>query len=105
MRHAFHVSDVSKGFVRLLVVQSLDLYCPTEKFDSSKDRGHTFLWKVGNNQVIEGMDKAVVRMSRGQIAEVTIPYELAYGEQGYPPVIPPKSNLMFEIELIDISPL
>mmetsp|Transcript_13116 Transcript_13116/g.28468 ORF Transcript_13116/g.28468 Transcript_13116/m.28468 type:complete len:154 (+) Transcript_13116:145-606(+) len=78
---------------------------PGEKFDSSRDKGHTFLWKVGHNQVIEGMDKAIVRMSKGQIAEATIPYELAYGEQGYPPVIPPKSNLLFEIELIDISSL
>lgn len=74
-----------------------------EKVDSSRDRGGTFLWKVGHSQVIEGMDAAIVRMSKGQIAEVAIPYEFAYGEQGYPPVIPPKSSLIFELELIDIS--
>lgn len=42
-------------------------------------------------------------MSRGQKAEIEIPPEKAYGNRGYPPVIPPLSTLRFEIELISFS--
>ena len=53
-------------------------------------------------QVIEGLDPAIPRMSVGQVAEITIPSELAYGVQGYPPLIPPKSDLVFVVELIGL---
>ncbi len=75
-----------------------------EKFDSSRDRRQEFRWRVGEqqSQVIEGLDLAIPRMSVGQVAEITIPSELAYGVQGYPPLIPPKSDLVFVVELIGL---
>ena len=73
-----------------------------EKFDSSRDRRQEFRWRVGEKQVIEGLDLAIPRMSVGQVAEITIPSELAYGVQGYPPLIPPKSDLVFVVELIGL---
>mmetsp|Transcript_14786 Transcript_14786/g.30309 ORF Transcript_14786/g.30309 Transcript_14786/m.30309 type:complete len:114 (-) Transcript_14786:244-585(-) len=74
-----------------------------KKFDSSRDRKQAFLFRLGMGQVIEGWDVAVSRMSRGQLAEVTIPHMYAYGEQGYLPIIPPRSTLVFKIELIDFT--
>lgn len=73
------------------------------KFDSSRDRGQPFQFTLGVGHVIRGWDIAVARMSRGEIARATIPYQLAYGERGVPPTIPAKSDLVFEIELLDFK--
>ena len=71
-------------------------------FDSSRERDITFTFVLGKRQVIEGWEVAVASMCLGQLAEVTIPHFFAYGDEGYPPVIPPKSTLVFRIELLDI---
>ena len=74
-----------------------------ERFDSTRERRRPLSFRVGEQQVIEGLGMAMLRMSRGQVAEVTIPNELAYGVQGYPPIIPPRSDLVFVVELIAIT--
>eukprot|EP00586_Coscinodiscus_wailesii_P012095 CAMPEP_0172499362 /NCGR_PEP_ID=MMETSP1066-20121228/126295_1 /TAXON_ID=671091 /ORGANISM="Coscinodiscus wailesii, Strain CCMP2513" /LENGTH=151 /DNA_ID=CAMNT_0013273069 /DNA_START=24 /DNA_END=479 /DNA_ORIENTATION=+ len=73
------------------------------KFDSSRDRKQTFQFRLGMGQVVEGFDVAVAQMSVGQIAQISIPHIYAYGIYGYPPIIPPRSTLTFEIELINFS--
>ncbi|DAZ94216.1 TPA: hypothetical protein N0F65_001066, partial [Lagenidium giganteum] len=73
------------------------------KFDSSRDRGRPFEFKLGAGQVIRGWDEGVAKMSRGQIAKLTLPHEYAYGEGGYPPVIPPRATLVFEVELLSFN--
>lgn len=75
------------------------------KIDSSRDRKEAFLFRLHKNQVMKGWDIAVEKMSLGQKVEVTIPYIYAYGERGYPPIVPPRATLMFEIELIDFTSL
>ena len=74
-----------------------------EKFDSTRDRRRPISFRVGEQQVIEGLEVAMLRMSRGQVAEVTIPHELGYGAQGYPPIIPSRSDLIFVVDLIAIT--
>ena len=72
------------------------------KFDSSYDRNQPFETKIGVGQVIEGWDKGIVGMQVGGKRKLTIPYQMAYGENGYGP-IPAKATLIFEVELLKIK--
>lgn len=72
------------------------------KFDSSVDRGQPFQFTLGVGEVIRGWDEGVLGMKEGEKRKLTIPYDMAYGERGFPPVIPPKSPLVFEIELLEV---
>lgn len=74
-----------------------------QKFDSSRDRGRPFQFHLGRGEVIKGWDQGVVGMKVGGVRKLTIPGELAYGARGFPPVIPPNSTLVFEIELLGVG--
>jgi FKBP-type peptidyl-prolyl cis-trans isomerase len=73
------------------------------KFDSSVDRDEPFAFVLGRGQVIQGWDQGVATMRVGDKVRLTIPPDLAYGEQGYPGAIPPSATLVFEVELLSIS--
>ncbi|HVK17882.1 MAG TPA: FKBP-type peptidyl-prolyl cis-trans isomerase [Fimbriiglobus sp.] len=51
--------------------------------------------------LIKGWQEGVPGMKPGGVRRLYIPYPLAYGEQGRPPVIPQKADLVFEIEVVD----
>ncbi len=72
-------------------------------FDSSIERGQPFSVKLGDNQIIKALEEGIESMHKGEKAKFFIPYMLAYGEQGHPPVIPEKADLIFDIELLDIQ--
>jgi FKBP-type peptidyl-prolyl cis-trans isomerase len=72
-------------------------------FDSSIPRGEPFAFKLGGGQVIKGWELGVDGMKIGETRKLTIPHELAYGEDGYPGVIPPRATLIFTVKLVAIN--
>lgn len=73
------------------------------KFDSSRD-GKPLSFKLGVGQVIKGWDEGIAKLRVGDHAILVIPSKLAYGSKGAGDVIPPDSNLIFVVEIVDVKP-
>lgn len=71
-------------------------------FDSSRNRFEPISFPVGIGAVIDGWDEGLKLMRKGARFQFHIPANLAYGEQGAPPQIPANTNLIFDIEVLDI---
>jgi len=72
-------------------------------FDSSVLRGQPISFRVGAGMVIPGWDEGLEYLNAGGKALLVIPFQLAYGESGRPPLIPPKANLIFNVELVSVK--
>jgi FKBP-type peptidyl-prolyl cis-trans isomerase len=70
-------------------------------FDSSVEHGGPLRIQIGTGQVIKGWDEAFLTMAKGARRTLIIPYWLAYGDAGRPPMIPPRATLVFDVELVD----
>jgi FKBP-type peptidyl-prolyl cis-trans isomerase len=73
--------------------------------DSSVKKGVPFEFVLGRRGVIAGWDEGVALMPKGARYKFTIPANLAWGAQGRPPSVPPDATVVFEIELLDFTPL
>ena len=74
------------------------------KFDSSRDRNVAFVFQLGAGLVIRGWDEGVAGMLVGGMRKLVIPPSLAYGTAGRAPAIPSNATLVFDIELLDVTP-
>lgn len=74
------------------------------RIDSSMDMGEPLTFELGSPQVFEGWNEAVALMQTGDTWQVLIPSELALGAEGAGDLIPPDSNLVMQLELLEILP-
>ncbi len=73
-------------------------------FDTNnKPGGQLMPMQVGAGGMIQGFQDGVKTLSKGEKAIIYIPSVIAYGAQGSPPLIQPNQNILFEVEVVDIS--
>jgi FKBP-type peptidyl-prolyl cis-trans isomerase len=73
-------------------------------FDSTYDRGAPMVLNVGTGDVLPGLDEALLTMRPGEKRTVIVPWWLGYGERGRPPLVPQRATLVYELELLAVTP-
>lgn len=101
------ITDIQEGTGKAAVKGALLLchYTGTledgTKFDSSYDHGRPFQFVIGSKRVIQGWDIGLMGMKEGGKRKLFVPAHLGYGEREKPR-IPANSNLIFEVELLEV---
>ena len=101
------ITDITEGS-GLAAVKGALLFChytgtleDGTKFDSSYDHGRPFQFVIGSGRVIKGWDQGLMGLKVGGKRKLFVPAHLAYGEREKPK-IPANSNLIFEVELLEV---
>jgi FKBP-type peptidyl-prolyl cis-trans isomerase len=63
--------------------------------------GQPWTFILGSGAVPQGLDEAISRMHKGEKCRVIVPYYLAYGKAGMPPLIPPYTHIIYVVELLN----
>merc|ERR1740127_405264 len=73
------------------------------QFDTSRDRGDTFDFQIGEGMVIKGWDEGLLNLCKGAKATLVIPPEMGYGDDGAGDDIPGGATLNFDVEVVDVK--
>lgn len=92
--------EVVKG--ALITTQYKGMLEDGSVFDSSYDRGRPFQCVIGTGRVIKGWDLGMMGMRVGGKRKLLVPSHLGYGANQFGAHIKPNSNLVFEIELLEV---
>lgn len=87
-----------------IAVQYIGYFEDGRVFDTSlKGEKKPFAFKLGANQVIQGWDIGLQDMKQGAMRRLYVPAALAYGARGAGSTIPPKTNLIFDVQIVAIQ--
>lgn len=86
----------------LITTQYRGFLADGTQFDSSYEKGQPFQCVIGTGRVIKGWDQGIMGMKVGGKRKLFVPAHLAYGERQIGNIIPPNSDLTFEIELLEV---
>ncbi len=75
----------------------------TAAVDSSRARGAPHVARVGTGQLVPGLDALLPQLSKGAHVSVEVPPGRAYGATGYPPIVPPGSVVVYDLELLAVE--
>ena len=86
-----------------VVTMQFSGYLPDGKcWETSVEKGDPIKYMIGKG--LKGLDEGLMQMSKGEKSRIIIPYALAFGEQGRPGLIPAKTDIIFDVEVIDFKP-
>lgn len=108
MQNELMIEDISLGDGKLAVKGALitthyrGFLDDGTEFDSSYSRDKPFQCVIGTGRVIKGWDMGIIGMKVGGKRKLFVPAHLAYGERQMGALIKPNSNLLFEIELLEV---
>jgi len=74
-----------------------------DKFDSSRDKNQPMAFTYKIQRMIPGFEEGLAMLGKGGRALIFIPYYQAYGAAGRPGAIPPYSDLVFDLEMLDLQ--
>lgn len=108
MSHELVIEDLQVGYGKavvkgaLITTQYQGWLEDGTLFDSSLVRGKPFQCVIGTGRVIKGWDQGLMDMKVGGKRKLFVPSHLGYGERQFGAHITPHSNLIFEIELLEV---